>query len=159
MSVLATPSTQLQYQSCNASESPPSYEPSKSNPSPLVLACSNGLVIAIHLKSGITQWVYHCAVNSHQLPVAIIEPTNASTHKTTVFVGISDTVHSLDAKTGKHNWTTRLTDAFFSKLQNKRFLFGPKYITLASSWSSKLALETHTSFNQNPVIRCSSDNP
>ncbi|GAA5806534.1 hypothetical protein HPULCUR_012070 [Helicostylum pulchrum] len=154
ITVLAIPGPQLQYQSFNTEgyelDLPPNYdEPSERQHTPYILACSKGSVTAIHPKTGTTEWTFHTPITAKQLPTVIIDPPTKHANKPIVFIGISSTIYSLDAETGKLNWTATLFGT----------LFGSKYITLASSWSSKLAVETHTSFNQNPVLRQLTRNP
>ncbi|GAA5806535.1 hypothetical protein HPULCUR_012071 [Helicostylum pulchrum] len=133
VTVVANPSPQLQYQSFNTEEHefglPPPYELSEGQHTPYILACSKGLVTAIRPKTGTTQWTYSFPVNVQQVPVAIIEPPTKHINKPIVFIGISSTAYSLDAETGKLNWATQLSYTGF----------GSKYITVASSWSSKLS--------------------
>lgn len=109
---------------------------------PVIIGCAHGKVMGIDPKTGNPLWEYDCPGGGYRIPVAIVEPPSARDGRPQqlLYVGVGKYVYCLKALKGELVWKSKVSNAFF----------GYGYMTLATPWSSRLAAEAHTAFNQNP---------
>jgi hypothetical protein len=109
---------------------------------PVIIGCAHGNVMAFNPNTGNTLWTYDCPGGGFRIPVTLVEPPSARDGRPhqLLYVGVGKYVYCLRALTGAPVWKAKVTNAWL----------GLGFMTLATPWSSRLAAEAHTSFNQNP---------
>ncbi|KAI8875873.1 hypothetical protein K501DRAFT_299148 [Backusella circina FSU 941] len=150
VSVVSTPSLSLlprRYPVTSSSrnnEKLPKYEDHNFNEKPIVICTSRGKIIAINIETGIEIWRYNCTGSLDNMPLIVIDPPNVKSGRPDqrVYVGAGQWLYCLKAYTGDLLWASRVSSS----------KFGTSYMTLATPWSSRLAAEAYSGFNQNPAI-------
>ncbi|KAF7727511.1 hypothetical protein EC973_007489 [Apophysomyces ossiformis] len=106
----------------------------------ITIACTRGKCVAID-PNGNELWRFDCPGGGYRLPSVIIDAPNiAQQRPQIVYVGSGQMVYCLVAETGKIIWQSKVSNA----------LLGSGYITMATTWNSRIAAETFTAFNQCP---------
>jgi outer membrane protein assembly factor BamB len=100
--------------------------------------------MAINIETGEEAWRYNCPWSVGDIPLAVIDSPNFKIGRPEelVYVGAGKWIYCLKVYTGELLWTSRVSSA----------KFGTSYMTLATPWSSRLAAEVYSGFNQNPAI-------
>lgn len=127
-------------------DQPPDYHDNIFPASAVIIACSKGKVMGIDAETGETLWTYHCPGGRSNIPVVIIEPPSMELHRPDqlAYIGAAKWVYCLNTKTGDVVWSTKVASS----------LFGSDFMTLATAWSSRLAAESYSAYNQNPSLQC-----
>lgn len=150
MSLVCTPSRTLQTSaySQNYQKSqhlPPHYDEATTEDKQIVITCTQGEVMTMDAETGETLWKYDCPKGQSHIPTAIVEPSNweAGRPSQLVYIGAGKMIYCLNSSTGNVIWTEKISNS----------LIGFNYMTLATSWSSRMAAETHSAFTQCPVAQ------
>lgn len=85
-------------------------------------------------------WRFKCPKGGYKIPTALVDPSTEYHRQHNVYVGCGKMIYCLDAQGGDLKWSTKISNA----------KMGQGYMTLATPWSSRLAAEAHTAFNQFP---------
>ena len=80
-------------------------------------------------------WRFDCPGGGSKIPSTLVDPLG-----TLVYVGCGTRLYCLDIMNG----------ALKLKVKVSNSMSGLDYMTMATVWSSRLAAEAHTSFNQHP---------
>ncbi|KAG2207687.1 hypothetical protein INT47_011807 [Mucor saturninus] len=152
VSVVSTPSRVLRPHPDHIMELPPHYNEQSVPPdyhdnvvpeSAVIIACSRGKAMGLDADSGEILWTYNCPGGGFNIPVVIVEPPSKESDQV-VYIGASKWVYCLNGRTGALIWSTKVATT----------LFGSDYMSLATAWSSRLAAESYSAFNQNPSLQC-----
>jgi outer membrane protein assembly factor BamB len=129
----------------NQADELPSYNGQATPDDPVVISCAGGKVMGIDSLTGNTLWTYHCPGGRYRIPTALIEPPSAEEGRARrlVYVGAGKHLYCLRSRTGEVLWTRQISSC----------MFGYGFMTMATPWSSRLAAEAYTGFNQNPVAQ------
>lgn len=146
MSLASTPSRSLlsrRYPICD-DETLPKYQDHDFSKKAIAICSSRGKVMAINIETGEEVWRYNCPWSVGDMPLAVIDSPNFKIGRPEelVYVGAGKWIYCLKVYTGELLWTSRVSNA----------KFGTSYMTLATPWSSRLAAEVYSGFNQNPAI-------
>ncbi|KAI9311970.1 hypothetical protein BX666DRAFT_881786 [Dichotomocladium elegans] len=157
----------------DAYDQPPQYSRSTTSNAfnPVVIACTNGKCMGIdaesgegtvkrrreresrnvlRIRNGMTRysalffaelWLYNCPGGGFKIPTALVDTPRDFDQPPNVFVGCGTMLYCLEAHSGAVQWSTKISSS----------IFGTGYMTMATPWSSRLAAEAYTAFNQFPV--------
>ncbi|CDH49313.1 hypothetical protein RO3G_05596 [Lichtheimia corymbifera JMRC:FSU:9682] len=143
---ISTPSRILDPQSTRQSsdqdDALPEYqeETRPNSGKPVIVACTNGKCMGLDADSGEELWRFKCPKGGYKIPTALVDPSTEYHRQHNVYVGCGKMIYCLDAQGGDLKWSTKISNA----------KMGQGYMTLATPWSSRLAAEAHTAFNQFP---------
>ncbi|KAI7852584.1 quinon protein alcohol dehydrogenase-like superfamily [Circinella umbellata] len=102
---------------------------------------TGGHVLAIDAKNGLELWRFDCPRGGSKIPSTLVDPQG-----TLVYVGCGTRLYCLDVMNGNLKWKVKVSNS----------MSGLDYMTMATVWSSRLAAEAHTSFNQCPSAQIES---
>lgn len=139
-----SPSKQPEY--TQKIEDPPGYNQLSSVlDKPIILACSHGRARGLDSETGETLWTYDCPKGRFRIPTAIVEPPSAEEGraKGLVYIGSGSCIYCLKSRTGEVVWTRKISTT----------RLGNNFMTMTTPWSSRLAAEAYTSFDQNPAAQ------
>lgn len=151
MSILVTPSKFLSPSKQPETEGPPGYNQQSGYAyadaanRPILLACSYGKARGMDAETGQELWTYDCPKGRFRIPTAIVEPPSAEEgrEKGLVYIGCGSWIYCLKSRTGEPVWSRKISTT----------RLGNNFMTMTTPWSSRLAAEAYTSFNQNPVAQ------
>ncbi|ORY91077.1 hypothetical protein BCR43DRAFT_527710 [Syncephalastrum racemosum] len=104
-----------------------------------LIAATWGRCHAYDVVTGEDVWHFDCPKGGTHLPTLVVEPDQSH-----VYIGCGKLLYCLEIVSGHVRWTQKLSDA----------RFGWGYMTLATTWSSRLAAEVHSGgFSQQPTAQ------
>ncbi|KAI9311933.1 hypothetical protein BX666DRAFT_876955 [Dichotomocladium elegans] len=108
---------------------------------PIAIACTNGKCVAMDARTGLGLWRFECPSGGRKMPSVLVDPPNEHGNDQRIFIGCGKMVYCLDALSGRLFWSMKISNAKF---------FGQGPMTMATAWSSQLAAQANTAFNQFP---------
>ncbi|KAI9268276.1 hypothetical protein BDA99DRAFT_603759 [Phascolomyces articulosus] len=102
---------------------------------------TGGEIMGIDVKNGEELWRFDCPKGGSKIPSILVDPQG-----TIIYVGCGTRLYCLEAVTGQVKWQTKVSNS----------ISGHDYMTLATTWSSRLAAEAHTSFSLHPSAQAAS---
>ncbi|KAG2224006.1 hypothetical protein INT45_009592 [Circinella minor] len=137
---------QLTENNNNVQTPPKYYEKDKLlNKKQVVVLCSAGKCLGMNVETGEELWQFECPKGGYSIPAILVDPERGST---VVYVGCGTQLYCLNTINGQLLWQIEVTKATMNR----------NYMTLATPWSSRLAAEAHSSFNQFPLAQQQSEN-
>ncbi|KAI9276991.1 hypothetical protein BDA99DRAFT_567866 [Phascolomyces articulosus] len=116
----------------------------KKDPKRVVCATSWGRCYGFDMDNGDQLWCFNCPKGRIGFPTILFDKqyNDGGWH---LFVACNTMIYCLDSKTGKLQWS--------EKISNSRWSISA-YVTLATGWSSRLAAEAYSGgFSQQPIVQ------